>query len=54
MVTQDFTLAKLAILTYNMKVLKIKKNFNTTANLSYDQKCWHFSDHTKLHLDLQL
>ena len=26
----------------------------TTANLSYGQKCWHFSDHSKLHSDLQL
>jgi len=26
--------------------------FYTTANLSYDQKCWHFTDHTKLHLQL--
>ena len=40
-----------------MKVLKFAKDENmqiflTTANLSlvsYDQKCWHFSDHTKFH-----
>ena len=33
----------------NMKVFTFAKDedfSNTPANLSYDQKCWHFSDHT--------
>ena len=53
-VTQDFTLAKLAILTWRYLYLLKMTSFLTTANLSYDQKCWHFSNHTKLHSDLQL
>ena len=35
------------ILTWSyLHLLKMKIcKFLTTANLSYDQKCWHFSDH---------
>ena len=37
----------------SVKVLTFAKNeniqfFKTTANLSYNPKCWHFSDHTNL------
>ena len=28
--------------------------FLTTDNQGYGQKCWHLSDHTKLHLDFQV
>ena len=40
----------------SMKVLTFAKNENirSTANLSYDQKCSHFSDYTKLHPDMHL
>ena len=50
MVTQKFTLAEPGIFARDENM----RFFLTTGNLSYDQNCYHFSDHTKLHSDLQL
>ena len=55
--TQDFTLAKLGILhegTYNLLKINICNFLQTTANLSYDQKCSSFGDYKIISHDLQL
>ena len=58
MVTQDFILAKLAILSW--KFVIFAKDENTeffkpcTANLSYDQKCSPFGDLTNIAYDFKL
>ena len=55
-VTQEFTMTKLAILAWRylyLQNLGIYNCFLTTANLSYDQKCCPFGDHTNVTHDLQ-
>ena len=49
MVTHNFTVSQNSY--FNMKVLTFAKDENVRffqhhANLSYDQRCWHFSGHT--------
>ena len=56
MVMQDFTLAKLGILTWRyLYLLKINicEFLKTTANLSYDQKCYPFCDLTNVSHNLK-
>ena len=53
-VTQDFTMAKLTILTWRYLYLLKMRICETTDNLGYDQKCSPFSDHTNVSHDLQL
>ena len=55
-VTQEFTMTKLAILAWRylyLQNLGICNSFLTTANLSYGQKCCPFGDHTNVTHDLQ-